>query len=478
MQTLEYDTQPATTEHITATAITAAVELFFLTEKGMPAHLIDVNPHAGIVQFTDITDNLLARERAEEITLAAREVRGVVNKLLISTPDMPDEELCHHLATSLLDDPATARYNVQATAADGVVRVTGMVQSWAEKQLVLRVLRGVRGVRGVRRLETDDLIIQWGKGQNSDAKITTQIRELLDWDIRMHSSLVETRTNDRVHLSGTISSAAEIAQVIATANQASAGRVDARDLFVACWALSPKLRGHKYANRNDEDIAAAVRSAFIYDPRVRSCESTNVVHNGIVKLSGTVSNLRAKHDAEHDARDVVGVWDVQNLLKVRTNHFIPNLNVTRSIEQALARDPCVGFFDFSVYVRNGKASLFGQVGSHFEQQQAGDVVSGVNGVADLANWVTVAASPGFDGFAVFQPKPNADFALAERIRARWFWSPSLHNQLIEVLVEKGRATLTGSVATWLDREQAAYDAYSAGARYVDNDLVLSTTSGL
>ena len=47
-----------------------------------------------------------------------------------------------------------------------------------------------------------------------------------------------------------------------------------------------------------------------------------------------------------------------------------------------------------------------------------------------------------------------------------------------MLVEKGRATLTGTVATWLDREQAAYDAYNAGARYVDNDLVVSTASGL
>jgi hypothetical protein len=55
------------------------------------------------------------------------------------------------------------------------------------------------------------------------------------------------------------------------------------------------------------------------------------------------------------------------LLKVRIKRFIPDFNVTRSMEQALARDPYVGFFNFSVYVRNGKASLYGQVGSQFEQ---------------------------------------------------------------------------------------------------------------
>ncbi|MDJ0367583.1 BON domain-containing protein [Hymenobacter sp. H14-R3] len=118
------------------------------------------------------------------------------------------------------------------------------------------------------------------------------------------------------------------------------------------------------------------------------------------------------------------------------------------------------------------------MGSHFEQGQAGGVASGVDGVADLANWVTVAASPGFDGFEVYEPWPNADSVLAERIRTHWFWSPSLHNQDLEVLAEKGCVTLTGTVATWLDREQAANDAYLMGARYVTNNLVVAPTSGL
>jgi osmotically-inducible protein OsmY len=476
MPTLDYDAQPTTTEHVTDAAITAAVELFFLTEKGVPAHLIDASTHEGIVLLTGITDNLLARERAEEIALLVRGVRGVINELLISTPDVADEELNRYLATALADDPATTGYRVQATAAAGVVTATGSVQSWVEKQLVLRVLRGVRGVRDLRHT---DLVVHWGEVRNSDVEITTQIRELLDWDIRVHSALVEIQTIEGVvHLSGTVGSAAEKAQVVLTAHQAGARHVEAGALFVAYWAQSPELRRHKYAARSDEDVAAAVRAAFRYDPRVLSSQPIIVVHNGIVTLSGTVSNLRAKREAERDARDVVGVWDVHNLLKVRTARFIPDLHITRSIEQALARDPYVGGFEFSVYVRNGKASLYGQVGSHFEQQQAGDVASGVNGVADLDNWVTVAASPGFDGFQVYAPKLNADFALAERIRSRWFWSSALHNQAIEVLVEKGRATLTGTVDTWLDREQAAYDAYKVGARYVDNDLLVSTASGL
>lgn len=182
-------------------------------------------------------------------------------------------------------------------------------------------------------------------------------------------------------------------------------------------------------------------------------------------------------EAERDAHNVVGVWYVQNLLKVRAVHFIADLDISASIEQALARDPYVGSFDFSVYVHNGKASLYGQVGSHFEQQQVGEVAAGVNGVAALDNRVSVAASPTYDDFAGYSPQANVDFILAERIRSRWFWSPSLHNQGIEVLVEDGRATLTGTVDTWFDHEKSAADAFDVGADFVDTKLVVATASG-
>ncbi|MFD1469484.1 BON domain-containing protein, partial [Hymenobacter caeli] len=182
MQPLDYDVQPATAERVTDADIMAAVELFFLTKKGVSTHLIDVATHDGIVLLTGIADNLLARERAEEIALLVRGVRGVVNELIISTPDVPDEELQRSVAAALADDPAASGYNVHCTAADGVITAAGTVQSWAEKALVLRVLRGVRGVR---RLAADELVIRWGELQNSDEEITTQIRELLDWDIRV-----------------------------------------------------------------------------------------------------------------------------------------------------------------------------------------------------------------------------------------------------------------------------------------------------
>lgn len=62
----------ATAERVSDAGITATIELFFLTEKGVAAHLIDVATHEGIVKLDGRIDNPLARERAAGIALTKR----------------------------------------------------------------------------------------------------------------------------------------------------------------------------------------------------------------------------------------------------------------------------------------------------------------------------------------------------------------------------------------------------------------------
>ena len=479
MQTFETFAEPVQKEHVADADITTAIELLFLTKRGVTSHLLDVITNEGIVELTGFTDNLLSRHRAEEIALAVRGVRGVVNELLIRTPDVPDAELLRDVEQALADDATTADYNVACTVAEGVVSPAGTVQSWVEKQLVLRVLQSVRGVR---RIVADHLVLRGGPLLNSDEEITTQIEELLDWNFRVNSALVEVRTTDRVvHLSGTVGTAAERDGVVATAYQAGATRVDARDLFVAYWALGRQLRRDKHTPRTDEDIVKAVRDTFRYDPRVLSFEPLVQSRDGVVTLAGTVSNLRAKQEAERDARNVVGVWDVHNLLKVRPRQPQPDDDVRRRIVGALGRSPYVGHHEFQVEVRNGKAWLAGEVHDHFEQEHAADVAAGVGGVLEVDSRVVVPGGPAHSGppapgGAAPHPAggPVSDHALAGRIRLRYFWSASLYNQEVEVQVENGRATLTGTVDTWQEREQAATDAHEAGARDVNNHLHVAT----
>jgi osmotically-inducible protein OsmY len=474
-------TNAASTETMADADITTAIERLFATQKGLNAHTLDVATHEGLVTLAGFTDNLLARQRAEEIALAVRGVHGVTSTVVIHTPNLPDADLQRDVREALAADPATADYLVQCTVAGGVVTLTGVVQSWAERQLVLRV---VQGVRGVTTFVTEHLTIQTGEVVNSDAEITTQIRELLDWDIRVNSALVEVRTNDHVvHLSGTVGTATEKNHIVGIAHQTGAIRVDARDLFVAYWALDSRLRREKFAPRVSEAMAEAVRVAIYHNPRVRSSETLVQAHEGIITLAGTVSNLRARQEAERDARRIVGVCDVHNLLKIRPKRLVPDADIRQTILAALARDPYLGGTQVEVRVHHGQVTLHGRVSSHFEQQQAADVAAGASGVVAVDNLMQRPVGGHADEFPASRPGaaqprptgPDPDHALAQRIRQRHFWSASLHDQDLEVHVDHGRATLTGTVDTWLERHQAALDAYEVGARDVNNHLRVLTT---
>ena len=478
MQTAHLETLPAPTGELADADITAAIETLLVTKKGLTAHLITVQTREGIVQLGGFTNNLLAKQRAEEIALAVRGVRGLHSTLVVRTADVPDAELQHAVARALADDPATDDYQVHTLAHHGVVTLSGLVQSWAEKQLVLRVVQGVRGVRG---FEAEQLTIRGGEMLNSDEEITTQIREQFDWDIRVNGALVVVRTEEQVvHLSGTVGTAAEKDRLVAIAYQTGATRVDARDLFVAYWALGREVRREKFAPKTDAAIEAAVRATLRFNPRVRSAETLVQVLDGVVTLAGTVSNLRIRLDAEQDARHVVGVANVHNLLKVRPARLVPDEDIRQTIAAALARDPYVGHLVFGVQVHDGQALLTGPVDTHFEREHAGEVAAGASGVLDVNNRLAVVraasevGSPGpalLPAGAATAPTPrNSDLALAARIRTRYNWSAGLHDQDVTVQVAGGRATLTGTVDTWLDRRLAAEEAREAGAHDVNNHL--------
>jgi osmotically-inducible protein OsmY len=452
--------------------ITAAVDRLLSTRKGMSSPLIDVSTRDGVVELTGFIGTLLEQERATALAQAVRGVRGVINELVIRTADVPDATLLGAVEAALARDPATSGYNVRCHAHRGEVTVEGTVQSWAEQQLVLQVLKGVRGVQAIR----NKLNVRGGDISNSDAEISTQLRALLDWDIRVQSELVTVRVDHGVvHLEGTVGTAAEHEFVVTAAYLAGAARVDARDLFVARWALDPGLRRQKFAARADEDVAQAVRDVLRLDPRVRAFHPTVHVRAGVVTLAGTVDNLRAQHTAALDAENVVGVREVHNLLQVETHYPTPDAATRQHLKAALACDPYLGPYAFTVNLSHGKVQLYGTVASHADQERAADVAAGVTGVVALDNHVQTYAE-------AREPEPAApgaddniapDHVLEQRLRNHLYWSALLHDEDIDVQVFEGRVTLTGTVGTHQQRRLAAQEARACGARDVNNHLRLA-----
>lgn len=466
--------------------IADAVQDELLFDLAVPASKIDVSVATGVVTLEGTIDNLLAKERAARIAETVRGVRAIVNRLAVLPPiGRSDADIRADVRRALLDDPATDSYEVGVEASDGVVTLSGTVDSFREKQLCETVAKGVKGV-----LDTKNQISVNYKTERPDSEIAADVRKTLQWDEFVDNGLLDVSVDGgAVELTGTVGSAAEKRRATSLAWVAGVKSVDDAAVNVARWARDEDLRKSKYVHRSDAEVEKAVHDAMLLDPRVASFRVQADVLNGVVTLRGTVDNLAAKRAAAQDTRNTVGVWNVVNRLKVRPTGRSGDVAVANRVRDALERDPYVERHELTVHVRNGVASLYGHVDSDFEREQANDVVARTQGVVEVENHLAVQTGLGLRQYDPYVDPwmphsrpyygywtgPYSYSALTDQqieaeIEDELWWSPFVDGDEITVKVDDGVATLTGDVDSWSEFTSATENAYEGGAVRVRNRL--------
>lgn len=437
--------------------ITDAVETELLLDEGVASHRVDVSTREGVVLLAGTVENLLAKERAVKLAESVKGVRSVVNQIVVEPHfGLTDTEIRRDVNDALLSDPATESFDIGVGVEDGVVTLSGTVESWTEQELALEVAKRVRGVKDVK----DKLYISY-KPDRPDQEIKNDIERRLESDVWVDDGLIDVAVQDgKVTLSGTVGSAAEKRQAKLDARVAGMKSVDAEELNVKWWARDEMRREERYKNVSDAELEKAVKDAFFYDPRIRSVDFEVEAKNGVVTLRGDVNSFQAKRAAEASAENTIGVWRVKNRIRVRPSPVRADEAVAADVRSALARDPYLDRYDIDVSVVNGRVFLNGSVRSEFDKEQAAEVAARVRGVIDVANNLSTSST---------QPELS-DWEIKEDIEDELFWSPFVDSEDITVTVENGVATLTGTVDTWFEFQKARENALEGGARHVDNNL--------
>lgn len=220
--------------------------------------------------------------------------------------------------------------------------------------------------------------------EKTDSQIQRDVLDELKWDLRVK----ETDVGVAVHvgvvtLTGTVDSwAARLAA------QEAAHRVDgvldvANDLRVSVPGSS---------TRTDTEIAQVVRQALQWDVMVPHGRITSTVSNGVVTLEGTVSSLAQHDDAAHCLRNLAGVREVINALKVEAPAHPPEPTVVRQIiESALARRAKRAAEHVHLTVAGDKVTLTGNVSSRAELKAVVGAVRGSPGVRLIDNQLHLRA---------------------------------------------------------------------------------------
>lgn len=465
--------------------ITDAVVNELAITRGIDGDLLSVETNEGIVTLTGTTDNLLTKDRATSVASTIKGVRSVVNQINVVS-DRLDVAITEDVTDALLSDPATDTWEIETSIEEGVVTLTGTVESWQEKELVAEITKGVDGVVGINNNINVD-----AQATRSDDEILGDVQSSLVWNSQIEDGLINVDVNDGVvTLSGSVGSlyeknlAEEIVHVVGVRH------VESSDLEVKSWMREEMERQNFLTDKSDEDIENAVHDAFTIHPRINEDAIDVDVNNGIATLNGTVTNLKTQRAAAEIASNTRGVLATEQNLSVDNQIVVtPDRNnsdesIRIDVEDAIARDPFVGALGIDVSVETGIVTLSGTTDTYFEKYQADEVASTVNGVVDIVNRIEVdyeelTYDPMFYDWNVvdhdydYEPVVIEDADLKEAIEHQLTWSPFVSSANINIEVENGVATLNGTVLTETAISEATEEAYEGGAKDVVNNLEAS-----
>ena len=185
-----------------------------------------------------------------------------------------------------------------------------------------------------------------------------------------------------VHLSGSADSYAR-----KWAIERAVGRVvgvrDVRDHLEVC----PSVDHH----REDGDIQAAARRALEWDARVPEGIRAAVT-DGVLRLHGTVERFSHRDAAEESVRNLIGVRDVVNEIKVASvpSTAPPPDDLAVDVEAAILRRLGVDTACIAIGVDNGVVTLSGAVPAFALLDDIEGAVRSMPGVTRINNELLVA----------------------------------------------------------------------------------------
>jgi len=213
---------------------------------------------------------------------------------------------------------------------------------------------------------------------------------------------------------------------------------------------------------SDSDLKKAVLDELGWEPSVNEAHIGVTAHAGVITLTGHVSSYMHKVAAEKAASRVKGVKAVAEEIEVKLPFDIKRSDedIAAAAVDRLAWNSTIPADAIKVKVQQGWVTLTGNVGWHFEREDAERDIRALSGVIGVSNQVVVKPD-----LSASNVKRDIEHAL----HRSWYYDPDT----IQVAAHGGKITLSGTVSTWNARRLAGSTAWSApGATFVENDIIV------
>jgi len=327
--------------------LTTKIQAQYFADRDIKARYINVSTHNGIVTLSGRVESPEAKQQAIQIAHNTDGVRQVQDRLVIGLEQPRDgssarEQLDSRWITTKIQakyfvDPSVNGRDISVTTINGVVTLSGRVDSENAKQQAVAIARGTDGVAQVE----DRLVVQpegavattgtaptvtgHTDGEKfDDAQITSAIQSKYFLDDLVKGRRIDvTSRQGVVTLRGEVGSESERSQALLLArNTDGVQRVEDNLTVNAAGAGSASTTADKgktpsAAERlDDTTLTTNIQSKFFVDDQVKAGSIEVSSNDGVVQLAGTVPNEAARKKAISIARSTDGVVQVVDRLKI------------------------------------------------------------------------------------------------------------------------------------------------------------------
>ncbi len=298
-------------------------------------------------------------------------------------------------------------------------------------------------------------VVLWASGGGEvspEEEIKKEVVDQLAGDTRVDASEIKVEVKgQKVILTGTVQSLFAREAAISDAWEVDGVALVESDLSIGPADMAPAL-----------SLELAVENALLVDSQIDASDISVTVNAGTVVLEGTVDEYWKKLHAEEVASTVDGVLNVDNQIAVAPEGEILDKVIAEEVMEALNRNRNVNADNVEITVEDGFVTMEGTVSDWVAHGAASRAAANTPGVKGMANLLSVS------GESVIE---YTDADIARLVRDQLEWDSQVDASDIEIEVDNGEVTLSGTVPSFSARTAALEDALSiAGVRTVHNEI--------